>query len=251
MRKSGLEQENSVVRTPFSRTSEFLGGLRPEYPKFYSVADLSTQTRRRWVPLHSAVESGRVDTMFHRFVDESGDRRYAVHQVASAFTHGVVGRMAASFVTLGRVWDTGAENLAVRTDIDGGLDWAGVRDTTLRVLPGDSSARAEDTRGMPCEEALARWSACRSRDTLETVFLGLTAVSGCSMENLWAAVGEHILGVATLVPNFAGTSTEVGYRRGQLLIEAFHASGCPVRNRSTLPRSPGAGPIRVREVVAI
>lgn len=253
MRVSGVgaNQESKMVRTPFEQTSVYLGALRPDYPKFYSMADLGFQTRRRWVPLVSAVDCGRVEAMYRRFVEESGDRRYAVRQVTSAFIHGVVGRATASFVTLGRAWDTGAENLSVRTDIDGGLDWAGVRDTTLRVLPGDPAADSDDTRVMPCEEALARWSACRSREALQRVFEGLASVGECSTDTLWAAVGEHVLGVATLIPHYAGTSPEVGYRRGQLVIEAFRDSGLPVRSRSSLPRSPDTRAPRVSELAGI
>jgi len=237
----------ATTRTVFERTNETLAALRQGYPKFYSMADLGTQSRRRWVPLDKAVDGGRVELMFRHYVEESGDRRFACHQVADAFAHGVIGRAVASFVSTGRVWDTGAENLAVRTDIDGGLDWAGVRDTTLRVLPDDPSAGAPGTAVLPCEEALAAWLACRSRPTLEHVFAGLAEVSNCRLPMLWSIVGENVLGAATMVPTFAGTSPETGHRRGQLVLSALHDAGLAVRTRSSLPRTPGAGPIPVKE----
>lgn len=237
-----------LARHPvFDDTVEVLGGFRPGYPKFYSIADLGTQSRRRWVPLERAVDGGRVELMFRNHFAESGDIRFSTYLVADAFAHGVIGRAVASFVTLGRVWDTGAENLAVRTDIEGGLDWAGVRDTTLRLLPGDPSAGAPGTVVLPCEQALAQWLACRSRATLVPVFDELGAVCNCSAETLWSVVGECILGAATIVPTFAATNPETGYRRGQLVLQALHDSGMAVRRRSALPRTPGAGPIPVRD----
>lgn len=234
-------------RTAFDDTVDVLGGFRAGYPKFYSIADLRTQSRRRWVPLERAVDSGRVETMFRNHFAESGDIRFSTYLVADAFAHGVIGRAVASFVTTGRVWDTGAENLAVRTDIEGGLDWAGVRDTTLRVLPDDPSAGAPGTVVLPCEQAIAQWLACRSRATLAPVFDGLAGVSSCSTETLWSVVGECILGAATIVPTFADTNTETGYRRGQLVLQALHDAGLAVRRRSALPRTPGSGPIPVRD----
>lgn len=235
------------TRTVFDDTVDVLGGFRPGYPKFYSIADLGTQSRRRWVPLEPAVDGGRVEMMFRNYFAESGDLRFSTYLVADAFAHGVLGRAVASFVTIGRVWDTGAENLAVRTDIEGGLDWAGVRDTTLRVLPDDPAAGSPGTVVLPCEQSLAYWLAGRSRTTLTPVFASLAAVSNCSVETLWSMVGECVLGAATIVPTFADTNTETGYRRGQYVLQALHDSGLAVRRRSRLPRTPGAGPIPVRD----
>ena len=247
MTSSVLSETSTATGTVFDETVEIRGGLRPGYPKFYSMADLSTQSRRRWVPLERAVDGGRVELMFRDYFADSGDLRFSTYLVADAFAHGVLGRAVASFVTTGRVWDTGAENLAVRTDIEGGLDWAGVRDTTLRVLPGDPAASAPGTVVLPCEEALAYWLACRSRATLTPVFAGLSAVSNCGVDTLWSTVGECVLGAATIVPTFAGTSPEVGYRRGQFVLQALHDAGLAVRTRGTLPRTPGSGPIPVRD----
>ena len=159
MTGSTLPTQLMGTRTVFDDTVEALGGFRAGYPKFYSIADLGTQSRRRWVPLEQAVDSGRVELMFRNHFAESGDIRFSTYLVAEAFTHGVLGRAVASFVTIGRVWDTGAENMAVRTDIEGGLDWAGVRDTTLRVLPDDPVAGSPGTVILPCEQALAQWLA--------------------------------------------------------------------------------------------
>lgn len=247
MTSSMLSTPTLGTRTVFGETVDVLGSFRSGYPKFYSMADLGLQTRRRWVPLDRAVDSGRVELMFRNYFAESGDIRFSTYLVAEAFSHGVIGRAVASFVTTGRVWDTGAENLAVRTDIEGGLDWAGVKDTTLRVLPEDSVAGASGTVVLPCEQALAQWLACRSRTTLTPVFEGLSEVSNCGVDTLWSMAGECVLGAATIVPTFAGTSTETGYRRGQYVLQALHDSGLAVRRRSSLPRTPGAGPIPVRD----
>lgn len=235
------------TRTVFEETVDILGGFRPGYPKFYSMADLGRHSRRRWVPLENAVDGGRVEFMFRNYFAESGDIRFATYLVAEAFSHAVLGRAVASFVTTGRVWDTGAENMAVRTDIEGGLDWAGVRDTTLRVLPGDPAASGPGVFALPCERSLAQWLACRSRTTLAPVFEGLADVSNCGTDTLWSMAGECVLGAATIVPTFAGSSQETAYRRGQYVLGALHDSGLAVRRRSSLPRTPGAGPIPVRE----
>lgn len=247
MTSSLLPTRSIDTRSVFAETADVLGGFRSGYPKFYSMADLGTQSRRRWVPLERAVDGGRVELMFRNYFAESGDIRFSTYLVAEAFSHGVIGRAVASFVTTGRVWDTGAENLAVRTDIEGGLDWAGVRDTTLRVLPEDPSAGMPGTVVLPCEQALAQWLACRSRTTLAPVFAGLAEVSNCGVDTLWSMAGECVLGAATIVPTFAGTSPETGYRRGQYVLQALHDSGLAVRRRSSLPRTPGAGPIPVRD----
>ncbi|MFN3601551.1 MAG: hypothetical protein ACK4UY_09210 [Dietzia sp.] len=247
MTSSMLPTQMVGTRTVFDDTVDVLAGFRPGYPKFYSIADLGTQSRRRWVPLERAVDGGRVETMFRNYFAESGDIRFSTYLVADAFAHGVIGRAVASFVTIGRVWDTGAENLAVRTDIEGGLDWAGVRDTSLRLLCDDPSAGSPGTVVLPCEQALAQWLACRSRMTLSPVFEDLSRVSNCSVDTLWSVVGECVLGAATIVPTFADTSSETGYRRGQLVLQALHDSGLAVRRRSALPRTPGSGPIPVRD----
>lgn len=235
------------TRTVFQETVDVLGGFRSGYPKFYSMADLGRHSRRRWVPLENAVDGGRVELMFRNYFAESGDIRFATYLVADAFSHAVLGRAVASFVTTGRVWDTGAENMAVRTDIEGGLDWAGVRDTTMRVLPGDPAAGQPGAVVLPCERSLAQWLACRSRTTLATVFEGLSEVSNCGVDTLWSMAGECVLGAATIVPNFAGANQETAYRRGQYVLGALHGSGLAVRRRSSLPRTPGAGPIPARE----
>ena len=247
MTSSTLPAQLAGARSVFEDTVEVLGGFRSGYPKFYSIADLGTQSRRRWVPLERAVDGGRVEMMFRNYFADSGDIRFSTYLVAEAFTHGVLGRAVASFVTTGRVWDTGAENMSVRTDIEGGLDWGGVHDTTFRVLPNDPCAGVPGTIVLPCEQALAQWLACRSRTTLATVFEGLAEVSNCSVDALWSTAGESVLGAATIVPTFAGTSAETGYRRGQYVLQALHDAGLAVRRRSGLPRTPGAGPIQTRD----
>lgn len=235
------------TRTVFDETVEVLGGFRSGYPKFYSMADLGRHSRRRWVRLENAVDGGRVELMFRNYFADSGDIRFATYLVADAFAHAVLGRAVASFVTTGRVWDTGAENMSVRTDIEGGLDWAGVRDTTMRVLPDDTAAGRPGVVVLPCERSLAQWLACRSRTTLATVFEGLADVSNCGVDTLWSMAGECVLGAATIVPTFAGTNQDTAHRRGQYVLGALHDSGLAVRRRSSLPRTPGAGPIPVRE----
>ncbi|MGV2480743.1 UNVERIFIED_CONTAM: hypothetical protein IGO34_28545, partial [Salmonella enterica subsp. enterica serovar Weltevreden] len=51
MTGSTLPTQLMGTRTVFDDTVEALGGFRAGYPKFYSIADLGTQSRRRWVPL--------------------------------------------------------------------------------------------------------------------------------------------------------------------------------------------------------
>ena len=50
----------------------------------------------------------------------------------------------------GRAWDTGLENLWVHVDSEGAIDWLGVVDPTLRVLPDDPFCvdRAGPVRGL-------------------------------------------------------------------------------------------------------
>lgn len=235
------------TRTVFDETVDVLGAFRPGYPKFYSMADLGRQSRRRWVPLESAVDGGRVELMFRHYFAESGDKRFATYQVADAFAHAVLGRAVASFATTGRVWDTGVENMSVRTDIDGGLDWAGVRETTIRLLPGDPAESGRGAVALPCERSLAQWLACRSRGTLATLFEGLSEVSDCRVDTLWSTAGECVLGASTISPTFARTSPQVAHRRGQYVLDALHSAGLAVRRRSGLPRTPGAGPIPTRD----
>src|SRR5699024_10263204 len=76
----------------FDETVSVLGGFRPGYPKFYSIAGLGEHSRRRWVPLERAVEGGRVERMFRDYFTESGDIRFATYLVADAFAHAVLGR---------------------------------------------------------------------------------------------------------------------------------------------------------------
>lgn len=88
MTGSTLPARPVSTQTIFDETVATLGGFRSGYPKFYSIADLKAQSRRRWVPLERAVDSGRVELMFRNYFTDSGDIRFSTYLVAEAFTHG-------------------------------------------------------------------------------------------------------------------------------------------------------------------
>ena len=73
--------------------------------------------------------------------DAAAPRRTAAaavaQQLAATLAHVVIGRVVALVVLEGRAWDTGLENLWVHVDSEGAIDWVGVVDPTLRVLPDD------------------------------------------------------------------------------------------------------------------
>ena len=112
MTSSTLPTRLVGTRTVFDDTVDVLGGFRPGYPKFYSIADLGSQSRRRWVPLEQAVEGGR-DRLP---ADEDGreERAEAAQRLALDRS---VGRRRGSQLSL-----QGAFDLAPMRDEPGGED---------------------------------------------------------------------------------------------------------------------------------
>ncbi|MEZ0364427.1 iron reductase [Mycobacterium sp. pUA109] len=224
---------------PLHESSRRLRELYPECPRVYGVAVLADVSRRRWWPLASALTTDRLRRMFDAAAAEMDSRSAAAHQLAATLAHAVIGRVVALVVLEGRAWDAGLENLWVHVDSDGVIDWVGVVDPTLRVLPDDpyradrSADRAEVVR-LPSEEALATWTAHRCHRTLQPLFAQLHAVSGgaVSVASMWHTVGSAIVATATQVPQLAGTSEIAGAHRGQTVLDALVAFGVPVRGPS-------------------
>lgn len=231
-----FDHETMTSAHVFADTVATLGGLRPEYPKFFSMADLKQQSRRRWVRMGAMTRTYKLENMRRLAMIDCDDRTYATFQVADCFSHAIFGRVVASFASTGRVWDTGTENMSVRTDIEGSLDWAGVLDTTMRMLPGDEFAGAVNTVEFPSEEAIAQWIAHRSARTITPIFDALVHDTNIDCDALWASVGECILGVSAMVPAFMGSGEEQSHRRGQLVMGALNSSGLAVRGKSSLRR---------------
>lgn len=209
--------------------------LHPDYPRVYAVAQMSEQPKRRWWAVAQGIRGDRLDRMLARALEDIPDREAAAISVASALIHAVVGRVAALLVLEGRAWDTGLDNLSIHMDSDGCIDWAGVWDPVLRVLPGDCREGSPSAVTLPCERALAMWTACRSRTSLTAIFDALDRRVPLDRGMLWAMVGESVLGAATMVPLRSGLSRSVADRRGQLLLDAFEAMGLPVRARPGRP----------------
>lgn len=212
-----------------------LRAIHPDYPRVYAVAQMSEQPKRRWWALAQGIRADRLDRMLVRTLEDIPDREAAAISVASALIHAVVGRVAALVVLEGRAWDAGLDNLSIHMDSDGCIDWAGVWNPTLRVLPGDHWDGADGVVTLPCERALTMWTACRCRTALTAIFDALDARVPLDRSMLWAMVGEAVLGAATLVPTRCAVADSVGYRRGQALLDAFETSGVPVRARAGRP----------------
>ncbi len=141
---------------PLHESSRRLRELYPQCPRVYGVAVLADVSVRRWWPLESAVSTDRLQTMFDAAAADM-DYRSAARQLAATLVHTVIGRVVALVVLEARAWDTGLENLWVHVDSDGVIDWAGVVDPTVRVLPddphladGDGDCRLR-RRGAPTE----------------------------------------------------------------------------------------------------
>ena len=122
---------------PLHESSRRLRRLYPECPRVYGVAVMSDVSKRRWWPLEAALTSGRLDAMFADAAEEMDSPAAAAQQLAATLAHTVIGRVVALVVLEGRAWDTGLENLWVHVDSEGAIDWLGVVDPTLRVLPDD------------------------------------------------------------------------------------------------------------------
>lgn len=141
---------------PLHESSTRLRELYPECPRAYGVAVMSDVGRRRWWPLARALNTDRLEQMYARAVEETGSDSIAVHQLADALVHTVVGRLVALVVLEGRAWDPGLGNLWVYFDSEGCIDWAGVVDPTLRVLPDDPDRDRQQVVVFPGEDASPR-----------------------------------------------------------------------------------------------
>ncbi|WP_067862152.1 hypothetical protein [Nocardia shimofusensis] len=213
----------------FERTSARLRALQPDHPRVYAVAAVAEHGRRRWWKLSEGVREGRIEMMYRRHAAEMRSADIAAEVVATALVHAIVGRVAALWVMDGRAWDPGLENLWVHNDNDGGLDWAGLEDTMLRVLDGDPMAGRPGVVALPCERAVAVWLAHRCEASLTLVYDGLARCSRLSGRRFRSLVGESVVGAATYVPDLARTDSMLGARRGQALLTALGDRGLAAR----------------------
>ncbi|GAB4586737.1 hypothetical protein [Nocardia sp. IFM 10818] len=217
------------MRLSFSRACARLRALQPEHPRVYAVAAMADQGKRRWWRLADGVREGRIELMYRRHAAEMTDAGIAAEVVATALIHAVVGRVMALLVSEGRAWDPGLENLWIHTDNDGGIDWAGLADTTIRVVEGDRLDGEPGVVTLPCEPALYVWLAARSEPALILIQQAMARCSGLSARRFWSLVAESIVGAATYVPALAGTNSSEGARRGQAMLAALEDRGLPVR----------------------
>jgi hypothetical protein len=232
---------------PLHESSRRLRTLYPECPRVYGVAIMADVSKRRWWPLISAVTGDRLQDMFDASAHEMDSTTAAAQQLAATLAHAVIGRVVALVVLEGRAWDTGLENLWVHVDSDGVIDWLGVVDPTLRVLPDDPCSAAagpgEGTVGLPSEAALATWIAHRCHRSMAPLFAKLHDVSGgaVSIASMWHTVGTAIVVAATQVPMLAGSSEVIGMRRGQAVLDALVGFGLPVRGQRVVASTPARG----------
>lgn len=228
----------TIARTlPLHESSRRLRELYPQCPRVYGVAVLADVSVRRWWPLESALTTDRLHAMFDAAALDM-DQRSAARQLAATLVHTVIGRVVALVVLEARAWDTGLENLWVHVDADGVIDWAGVVDPTVRMLPSDPYF-ADDDRDrlrdgvvqLPSEAALTTWVAHRCHRTLEPLFAKLHAVSGGAIPvaTMWQIVGSMVVAAATQVPQLAGADELTAMRRGQAVLDALVGFGLPVR----------------------
>jgi hypothetical protein len=128
----------AISRTlPLHESSRRLRELYPECPRVYGVAVMGDLTRRRWWPVSDVLGTDRLRDMFAAAAAETESRTAVAQQLAATLSHVVIGRVIPLLVLEGRAWDTGLENLWVHVDSEGAIDWVGVVDPTLRVLPDD------------------------------------------------------------------------------------------------------------------
>jgi hypothetical protein len=231
---------------PLHESSRRLRVLSPECPRVYGVAVMADVSKRRWWPLLSALTTDRLELMLHAAAEEMDSPVAAAQQMAATLAHAVIGRVVALVVLEGRAWDTGLENLWVHVDSEGAIDWLGVVDPTLRVLPDDPCHDGEGTVTLPSEIALATWIAHRCHRSLAPLFEKLHASSGgaVSVAEMWHTVGATTVVAATQVPLLAGASENTGMRRGQAVLDALVRFGLPVRGQSGVP---GARAARSRQ----
>lgn len=215
--------------TAFGRACARLRTLQPEHPRVYAVAAMAEQGKRRWWQLADGVREGRVELMYRRHAAEMISADIAAEVVATALIHAIVGRVIALLVAEERAWDPGLENLWIHTDNDGGIDWAGLSDTTIRVVDGDPLAGGPGVVTLPCVEAMYIWLAHRCESALTVVQQNMARCSGLSARRFWSLVGESVAGASTYVPDLARTDSAAGARRGQGLLAAMAERGLPVR----------------------
>lgn len=230
----------STEAAAFDASCRRLREIAPDYPRVYAVATMAEQGKRRWWPVAACLAgfdgpvSARVDRMYARVLEDLNAPRAAVHQVAAALVHAVVGRVAALVVIEARAWDPGVDNLWIHMDSDDGVDWAGVADPILRVIPGDESAHARDVVTLPCERALYVWTAHRCITSLSAVRRALDLCAPVDPARFALLVADTVLSAVARIPASTGMSAAVAARRGQGLLDAFEAGGIPVRTRSAL-----------------
>lgn len=220
----------------FDRACARLQALQPEHPRVYAVAAMVGQGKRRWWHVPTGLSEGRVELMYRRHAAEMINDDIAAEVVATALIHAVVGRVTALFVMSAQAWDPGRDNLWIHHDNDGGIDWAGLSDTTIRVVAGDPEAAEPGAVALPCEAAMAVWLAQRCASALIPLQSVLSRCSGLSARRFWSLVGESVVGAATYVPDLARADASAGARRGQLLLGAFEERGLPVRRTGCLQR---------------
>jgi hypothetical protein len=213
---------------PLHESSRRLRELCPDSPRVHGVAVMADLSRRRWWPLASALTSDRLQAMFDAANAEM-EARAAAQQLAAALIHVVLGRVVPLVVLEGRAWDAGLENLWVHVDAEGTIDWVGVVDPTLRVLPDDGAC--DGVVRLPGEAALTMWVAHRSHGSLAALFAKLGGVCGGAMSiaSMWHLAGSAVVGAATQVPLLAGSSELLSMRRSQAVLDALVGFGAPVR----------------------
>lgn len=226
----------SRTTAAFDRACARLQSLQPEHPRVYAVAAMAGQGKRRWWHVPNGLSEGRVELMYRRHAAEMINDDIAAEVVATALIHAVVGRVTALFVMAAQAWDPGRDNLWIHHDNDGGIDWAGLSDTTIRVVDGDLEVDERDAVALPCEAAMAVWLAQRCASSLIPLQSVLTRCSGLPARRFWSLVGESVVGAATYVPDLARADSAAGARRGQLLLGALEDRGLPVRRTSCLQR---------------
>jgi len=215
---------------PAHESSRRLRKLSPEAPRVHGIAVMADVSRRRWWPLESAVAGDRLAMMFEAAVADLDGRRAAAQQLSATFAHAVLGRVVTLFVLEGRAWDAGPENLWMHVDSEGAIDWAGVVDPALRVLPDDPATGG--VVRLPGERALATWTAHRCHRSLEPLFACLQSLSrgALTVPAMWQAAGSAIVITATQVPLLTGASEMVCMQRGQAVLDALVGFGLPVRS---------------------
>jgi len=214
---------------PVHESSRRLRRLTPDAPRVHGVALMADVSRRRWWPLESVVRTGRLAVMYEAAVAELDNRRTAAAQVAAAFTHAVLGRVLTLLMLEARAWDAGPDNLWMHVDSEGAIDWAGVVNPTLRVLPDDPASTG--VVRLPGEAALATWTAHRCHRSLAPLFEELQDLSGgaLTMTAMWQSVGAAAVITATQVPLMSGAGEVVCMRRAQAVLDALAGFGLPVR----------------------